>query len=355
MSEKENIFHTRCYVDNKVCSMIIDGKSCTNVASTTLVEKLGLFMLKYPRPYKLSWLNDCGEVKVTKQVFVGFTIGRYSDVVLCDVVPMHASHLLLVRSWHYDRKVKHDRVRNRYNFVKDEKPVTLVPLTPQQVYDAQMKLKGHVDQKNKSEVEVQEKKESEQKSESEAENKVSDRAISKETTKPPKGIDEATSDNIGGLLHDNGVVGSKDDCDNRVVESMDECDSEMLPKMKDDGVKYPIDGESLIARPALQAQIKTETFDQQFELVQEMTREEEIQQMLLLVHKKSQFVLRKTNNSLPVLLFLYCRNWRTNLQRKCLVGYYIFETLHINFTLYLELSVQNDQSIEAIQMRRMSF
>ncbi|KAL2481530.1 hypothetical protein Adt_34496 [Abeliophyllum distichum] len=127
-----------------------------------------------------------------------------------------------------------------------------------------MKLKGQVDQKNKIAVEVQEKKEREQKSESEAENKVSDRAISKETTKPPKGIDEATSDNIGGLLHDNGVVGSKDDCDNGVmefkddcdngvVESIDECDSEVLPEMKEDIVKYLVDGEALIARPALQS------------------------------------------------------------------------------------------------------
>ncbi|KAL2517986.1 Uncharacterized protein Adt_14233 [Abeliophyllum distichum] len=176
MSKKENIFHTRYYVDNKVCSKIIDGKSYTSVASTTLVEKLGFFMLKHPRPYKLSWLNDCGEVKVTKQVYVGFTVGRYSDVVLCDVVPMHASHLLLGRPWKYDRKVKHVRVRNRYNLVKNEKPVRLVPLTPQQVYDAQMKLKGHVDQKNKSEVEEQEKKEREKKElEDESSKKMSSR------------------------------------------------------------------------------------------------------------------------------------------------------------------------------------
>ena len=40
--QRENIFHTRCHVQNKVCSVIIDGGSCTNVASTTMVEKLGL-------------------------------------------------------------------------------------------------------------------------------------------------------------------------------------------------------------------------------------------------------------------------------------------------------------------------
>ena len=33
--------------------MIIDGSSCTNVASTTMVEKLGMPTIKHPRPYKL--------------------------------------------------------------------------------------------------------------------------------------------------------------------------------------------------------------------------------------------------------------------------------------------------------------
>ena len=49
----ENIFHTRCYVKDKVCSVIIDGGRCTNVASTTIVEKLGLPTLKHPILYKL--------------------------------------------------------------------------------------------------------------------------------------------------------------------------------------------------------------------------------------------------------------------------------------------------------------
>ena len=38
--QRKNIFHTRCHVNNKVYSMIIDGGSFTNVASTILVEKL---------------------------------------------------------------------------------------------------------------------------------------------------------------------------------------------------------------------------------------------------------------------------------------------------------------------------
>ena len=31
----ENIFHSRCHVQNKVCS--IDGSGCTNVASTIMI------------------------------------------------------------------------------------------------------------------------------------------------------------------------------------------------------------------------------------------------------------------------------------------------------------------------------
>jgi hypothetical protein len=139
-----------------MCSMIIDGRSCTNVASTTLVEKLSLPLLKHPRPYKLQWLDECGEVKVNKQVLVAFTIGRYSDEVLCDVVPMHAGHILLGRPWQYDRRVIHDGFTNRYNFVKDGKTCKLAPLTPKQVYEDQLKLKSEIEQKRKSEKENRE-------------------------------------------------------------------------------------------------------------------------------------------------------------------------------------------------------
>jgi hypothetical protein len=75
--------------------MIIDNESCTNVASTTLVEKLGLTTIPHPRPYILRWLNENKEIRVTKQVCVPFSIKTYHDEVLCDVAPMSANHLLL--------------------------------------------------------------------------------------------------------------------------------------------------------------------------------------------------------------------------------------------------------------------
>ncbi|XP_016743192.1 uncharacterized protein [Gossypium hirsutum] len=95
--QRENLFHTRCFVRGKVCSLVIDEGSCTNVASTLLVEKLDLPTSVHPSPYKLQWLNDGVGLKVTNQVLVPFAIGKYEDEVLCDVVPMHAGHILLGR------------------------------------------------------------------------------------------------------------------------------------------------------------------------------------------------------------------------------------------------------------------
>ncbi|KAI9169953.1 hypothetical protein LWI28_020048 [Acer negundo] len=149
--QRDNIFHTRCHVNDKVCSMIIDGGSCTNVASTILVEKLNLTTFKHPKPYKLQWLNDSGEVRVNKQVLVSFSIGRYKDEVTCDVVSMNAGHILLGRPWQFDRHVTHDGYTNRYSFVLDKRPITLVPLTPRQVYEDQMWLKKDRDVKQESE------------------------------------------------------------------------------------------------------------------------------------------------------------------------------------------------------------
>ncbi|KAK8656988.1 hypothetical protein V6N13_098922 [Hibiscus sabdariffa] len=110
--QRETIFHTRCLVNDNVCIIIIDGSSCTNVASTLMVDKLGLKTTKHPDPYKLQWLNNGGELKVTKQVIVPFTIGRYKYEVTCDVCPMDACHLLLARPWQYDRRVLHDCFTN---------------------------------------------------------------------------------------------------------------------------------------------------------------------------------------------------------------------------------------------------
>jgi len=49
-NKRENIFHTRCLINNKLCSLIVDGGSCTNVVSTIVVEKVGLSTISHTKP-----------------------------------------------------------------------------------------------------------------------------------------------------------------------------------------------------------------------------------------------------------------------------------------------------------------
>lgn len=139
-AQRENIFHTRCSIHNKVCNLIIDGGSCTNVASDYMVIKLSLERTKHPLLYKLRWLNDKAELRITDQVLVPFNVGKYSDEVLCDVVPMQACHLLLGRPWQFDKDTMHHGQSNMYSFVHDKRKYNLTPLTPPQVHEIQMRM-----------------------------------------------------------------------------------------------------------------------------------------------------------------------------------------------------------------------
>ena len=66
---------------------------------------------------------------------------------------MHEGHILLGKPWQFDRKVNHNGFKNRHSFVKDNKNITLVPLTPRQVYEDQMKLKRENDLKKNRDTE----------------------------------------------------------------------------------------------------------------------------------------------------------------------------------------------------------
>jgi len=65
------------------------------------------------KPYKFLWLSEKGEIVVNKQVLIAFSIGKYKDEVLCDVVSMEATHILLGRPCQFDRKNLHDGLTNK--------------------------------------------------------------------------------------------------------------------------------------------------------------------------------------------------------------------------------------------------
>ena len=80
---------------------------------------------------------------VTKQVLLNFSIGTYTDQVLCDVVPMQASHVLLGRPWEFDNEVNHEGRTNKYKMHKGGKIITLPPLILSEIskYQEQYKVK----------------------------------------------------------------------------------------------------------------------------------------------------------------------------------------------------------------------
>ncbi|XP_068489409.1 uncharacterized protein [Phaseolus vulgaris] len=147
-TQRKNIFHSRCLINDRVCSLIVDGGSCANVASTRVVDKLGLPTISHAKPYKLQWLSEVGEIVVNKQVLITFSIGKYKDEVLCDVVPMEATHILLGRPWQFDRKVFHDGFTNKMSFHFHGHKVTLKSLSPKEVHEDQVKMREKREKEN---------------------------------------------------------------------------------------------------------------------------------------------------------------------------------------------------------------
>jgi len=148
--QRENIFHTRCDVLNNTCSLIIDSGSCCNCCSTRLVEKLNLALIPHLKPYKLHWLNEGGD-----QVEIKFSIGKFKDKVLCDVIAMEACHILLGRLWQFDHKTIHNGQTNEISLFHHSKNFVLYPLTPSQVASDQAQMRARIQEessKNSKEV-----------------------------------------------------------------------------------------------------------------------------------------------------------------------------------------------------------
>jgi len=117
--------------------LIIDGGSCANVVSLSIIEKLNLQTSTHPHPYNIQWLKQSKGLQVSLRCLVSFSIGKnYHDELWFDIIPMDAYHMLLGRPWLFDRKVTHNGYLNTYSFTKDGKKVTLASLTPSQLQNA---------------------------------------------------------------------------------------------------------------------------------------------------------------------------------------------------------------------------
>ena len=110
-------------------------------------------------------MSENGELIVDRQVLICFSIGKYVDEILFDVVPMEASHLLLGRPWQYDRDVVHNGVTNKFSFVHKGQKVTLKPLSLSEVCEDQIKMRVKIEQERIEEKnKIDEKREKHEKS-----------------------------------------------------------------------------------------------------------------------------------------------------------------------------------------------
>jgi hypothetical protein len=134
--QRHNLFQTFFVIKDRRARVIIDGGSCKKLVNSDLVKKLSLPTRPRPHPYHIQWFNDTGKVKVTQTVRVQFSIGIYSDYADCDVVPMEACSLLLGRPWEYDNDARHHGRSNTYTFMHKGQKITLLPLTPAKIVQA---------------------------------------------------------------------------------------------------------------------------------------------------------------------------------------------------------------------------
>ncbi|XP_024015023.1 uncharacterized protein LOC112088886 [Eutrema salsugineum] len=96
-----------------------------------------------------------GELLVSRRILISqepvavpFSIGRYEDEVICDVLPMETGHILFGRLWQFDHKTIHDGYTNKHTFEHKGLKITLAPLSPRKVYLDQLKLEQNSKGKN---------------------------------------------------------------------------------------------------------------------------------------------------------------------------------------------------------------
>ena len=108
-------------------NVIIDGGSNENIIAQDIVTRLKLTPKKHPKPHKIGWIKAVGEVRVSEQCEVPFSMGKYKYTILFDILDMDDCHVLLGRPWQSDLSMVHKGKENTYTFSKDGQRFTLCP------------------------------------------------------------------------------------------------------------------------------------------------------------------------------------------------------------------------------------
>lgn len=89
----------QCISGGRLCNVIIDGVNLEKLASK-IVNMLRIKMEQHSKPYRISWFEKGGKVKVSHRCRVCFLLEeRIFWSSLCDVVDIETCHLLLGWPW----------------------------------------------------------------------------------------------------------------------------------------------------------------------------------------------------------------------------------------------------------------
>ncbi|GJU20929.1 transposon ty3-I gag-pol polyprotein [Tanacetum coccineum] len=113
----------------KIFDVIINSGSTKNIISRDIVQRLKLPTEKHPNPYRIGWIRSVGEINVTRRCKVPFNLGKYKDEVVCDIVDMDAYLIKLGRPWEFDVNATYKGKDNTYSFGVNGVKKILVPFT----------------------------------------------------------------------------------------------------------------------------------------------------------------------------------------------------------------------------------
>ncbi|KAL6179143.1 hypothetical protein ACLB2K_050659 [Fragaria x ananassa] len=119
-NRKEQLFVVKLQVKTSLVDAIVDSRSQKNFISEALVQKLGLQMVKHPKPYPLGWIQKDTRLSITNQCTFKFALHEsYIDEVTCDVVPLDACQVILGNPYLWDRDAIYKRKAQKCTFTKN--------------------------------------------------------------------------------------------------------------------------------------------------------------------------------------------------------------------------------------------
>jgi hypothetical protein len=87
--EMTKLFHIKVQVEKTKVDDLFDSNLEANLIAVNLVNKILLELHDHPISYKLRWVNKNGEISVTKQCKIKFSISvDFIDEVELDVLPL---------------------------------------------------------------------------------------------------------------------------------------------------------------------------------------------------------------------------------------------------------------------------